>query len=357
MPEGAEPPPQPRAWAFCKSVRLERKARADRNRRIHHVTVATVTERHVSTAAQPTRPPNSSILIVGYGAFGEAIHAAVAHRSDAEVSVFSRSRRDFRLPPLEVFASPQEIEIERFDVVIVALPSDAIREVLEQGCRGVRPDTAFLSCVKGMDPTSGRFPSDVISQATGSDYIAVMTGASFADEMGHGKPVFLTLACTNVVLGRDLIERLQNPFLRLELTDDVRGLEIAGVGKNIIAIGAGIADGLGLGDNFRASFIARGVVELRRASEKLGGRADTIVAGGALADFFLSCTSSRSRNYALGMRVAAGAATPDTLAEGWHSAELFLALLRSQHIDSAYFAAIVAALRDPRRLAASLETA
>jgi glycerol-3-phosphate dehydrogenase (NAD(P)+) len=295
----------------------------------------------------------SSVLILGYGAFGRAVHAALARRHDLAISVYSRSPKAYEHPPVEVFDRPAAIDIQSFDVVIVALPGHAVREVLE-ACRGVSPGTAFLSCVKGMDPVSGRFPSDIIYEATGSDYAAVMSGASFADEMLLGRPVFLTLACTNILLGRELIARLDNPMLHLELTDDVRGLEIAGVGKNIIALGAGMADGLELGDNFRATFIARGVVELRMVADKLGGRADTIVAAGALADFFLSCSSPRSRNYSHGWKLAQGTSEPSALAEGWHSAELFVALLRSHHVSSSYFETIVDALGNPALIVNSL---
>jgi glycerol-3-phosphate dehydrogenase (NAD(P)+) len=299
------------------------------------------------------RDTPAELLILGYGAFGRAVHSAIARRGDLAISVYSRSPKEFEHQPVQVFDRPAAIDVARFKIVLVALPGHAVREVLE-GCSNVSPGTAFLSCVKGMDPISGRFPSDVIFEATGSDYTAVMSGASFADEMLLGRPVYLTLACTNVLLGQDLIDQLANPVLQLELTDDVRGLEIAGVGKNIIALGAGMADGLALGDNFRAAFIARGVVELREAAEKLGGRADTIVTAGALADFFLSCSSPRSRNYAQGLRLASAGSASDVLSEGLHSAELFVALLRSQHASSPYFEAIVAALAEPRLIAHSL---
>ncbi|MEP7158674.1 MAG: hypothetical protein ABI797_04550, partial [Chloroflexota bacterium] len=211
---------------------------------------------------EAARTARTNLVIVGYGAFGRAVHTALAQRDDVAISVYSRSARTYDHAPVGTFDDAARIPLADFDVVVVALPGTAVREVLH-GLPRASGTTAFLSCVKGMDPESGMFPSDVIYEATGSDYIAVMSGASFADEMLIGQPVFLTLACANDLLGRDLIERLENPVLRLELSDDVRGLEIAGVGKNIIALGAGMADGLELGDNFRAAFIARGIVELR----------------------------------------------------------------------------------------------
>jgi glycerol-3-phosphate dehydrogenase (NAD(P)+) len=292
-------------------------------------------------------------LILGYGAFGRAVHTALAQREDLAISVYNRSPRTFERPPVAVFDDAARIPVDDYDIVVVALPGHAVREVLQR-LPAPKGSTAYLSCVKGMDPESGRFPSDVIYEATGSDFVAVMSGASFADEMLLGRPVFLTLACANESLGRDLIDRLESPVLRLELSDDVRGLEIAGVGKNIIALGAGLADGLELGDNFRAAFIARGIVELRHVAEKFGGRADTIVATGALADFILSCSSTRSRNYSHGWHLARGDATAGALAEGRHSAESFVAMLHEQHIQSTYFQTICAALASPHLIGDSL---
>jgi glycerol-3-phosphate dehydrogenase (NAD(P)+) len=296
--------------------------------------------------------PRSSILILGYGAFGRAVHAALSHRDDAVISVYSRSPKAFEKPVAASFRTMRGVRLADYDVVVIALPGHAVREVLEDSRRA--ESTAYLSCVKGMDPVSGQFPSDVIYAATGSDYIAVMSGASFGDEMLLGRPVFLTLACANVLLGRELIDRLHNEVLQLELSDDVRGLEVAGVGKNIIALGAGVGDGLALGDNFRAAFIARGIVELRRIASKLGARPDTIVVAGALADFFLSCSSPRSRNYSFGLALGAGTVSPELLAEGRHSAEAFVTMLRQHQIESAYFDAIAASLGQPAAISGSL---
>ena len=294
----------------------------------------------------------TSVLILGYGTFGRAVHAALSHRTDAAISVYSRSAKVSK-PVAASFRSMRDVHVADYDIVVIALPGYAVREVLEDS-RLEAKSTAYLSCVKGMDPVSGQFPSDVIYAATGSDYIAVMSGASFGDEMLRGRPVFLTLACANLLLGRELVERLHNEVLQLELSDDVRGLEVAGVGKNIIALGAGVADGLALGENFRAAFIARGIVELRRIAGKLGARADTIVVAGALADFFLSCSSPRSRNYSFGLALGAGRASPASLVEGRHSAEAFSRLLREHLIESTYFDAIAASLGEPAAISDSL---
>jgi len=298
--------------------------------------------------------PRTAVLIVGYGAFGRAVHAALSPRDDVSVSVYSRSPREFDHPVEQTLSSLESIAVAHYDIVLVAVPGNAVRDVLRRPSSWA-DTTAFLSGVKGMDPDSGWFPSDVIYQATGSDYIAVMSGASVADEMLSGRPVFLTLACANLNLGQELIDRIGNKSLHLELTDDVRGLEISGVGKNIVAIGAGIADGLGLGENFRSAFIARGIVELTAVADRCGGRGETIVSTGSLADVILSCSSNRTRNYAYGVALGRGEPPPQTLAEGKVAAESFMRLLAAHAIKSAYFTSIVDALAEPARLTGALD--
>ena len=296
----------------------------------------------------------TSVLIVGYGAFGRAVHAALSQRDDVSVSVFSRSPKEFDHPVAQTLSSLDSSDGVDYDIVLVAVPGSAVRDVLQR-TRSWSDTTAFLSSVKGMDPETGWFPSDVIYQATRSDYIAVMSGASVADEMLRGRPVFLTLACANLTLGQELIDRIENKSLRLELTDDVRGLEISGVGKNIVAIGAGIADGLELGENFRSAFIARGIVELTAVADRCGGRGETIVSTGSLADVILSCSSPRTRNYSYGLAIGRGEPPPATLAEGKIAAVSFMQMLQAHAIESPYFSAIAAALVEPARLTGALD--
>ncbi|HEY7464341.1 MAG TPA: hypothetical protein VH987_07885 [Candidatus Limnocylindria bacterium] len=306
-------------------------------------------------AAEPAQRSNTGdvtrLLILGYGAFGRAFHAAISTRGDVDVSVYNRSQRTFDHPVQHVIARADGIALDAYDVVVVTLPSHAIGEVLGGRASAASESTAFVSCVKGIDATSARFPSEVIYASTGSSFIAVMSGASFADEMLAGHPVFLTFACANPELGRRVAGQLENERLRFELTTDVRGLEVAGVGKNIIALGAGLADGLGMGENFRASFIAQGVVELSGVAQQLGGDPRTVISAGALADFFLSCSSPKSRNYQHGLRLAREEDPDGALAEGVGSAEGFVSILRRHRISSGYFETILAALHEPREIA------
>lgn len=208
-----------------------------------------------------------------------------------------RSKHEIRFPSARIIHEQRDFDCSKIDVVIVALPSNAIGEILRAGGRIAAPHTAFVSRARGIDGASGLMPNRIIRNNTGSSYIAVISSASVPDEMLLGRPVYVSLACINPYLGQLSIDRLQNPSLRFSFTDDLCGWEIAGVGKSIIALGSGIADGLDLGENFRASFIARGIVALRSAIERLGGRPETMLSPGALSDVILTSSSVKSCNY------------------------------------------------------------
>jgi glycerol-3-phosphate dehydrogenase (NAD(P)+) len=184
----------------------------------------------------------------------------------------------------------------------------------------------------------------------------MLSGPTFAREMLAGRRAWMSLGCAQAEIGLALARRLDGPGLSLTPTTDLRGLEIIGVAKNIIAIGAGLSEGLGLGENARASYVARGIGELERLLPALGGRAETVLSPGGLGDLILTCTSDQSRNYRfgqdLGLRLhqpsaATMAAGPVPLAEGSRSISAFLAFIRRSGTASAYFEGLAAAIANP----------
>jgi glycerol-3-phosphate dehydrogenase (NAD(P)+) len=310
--------------------------------------------------------PLLRLLIIGYGAFGRALALALHKRGDIAIDIFSRR------PPAEhgdqrvvtqFIHDLAAIDLARYEIVILALPSGALASVLDQIPHG-RSGTTILSCVKGMDAATHAFPTDLIALHTPGHRIGMLSGPTFAGEMLAGHRVWMSLGCADGAVGRALAARLGGPQLALTATTDLRGLEIIGVAKNIIAIGAGLSDGLGLGENTRASYVACGIRELQRLLPSLGGRAETVMATGALGDLILTCTSRQSRNYRfgadLGQRLAAEPAASISgivpLAEGSRSIAAFLAFIRRQGTSSAYFEGLAAAMADPQRMAAKLLT-
>ena len=304
------------------------------------------------------------LLIIGYGAFGQALTLSLHRRGDIAIDVFTRRSA----PPDQRQAAASrfihhlpEIDLDAYDIVILALPSGALASVLEQ-IPNCLPGPAMLSCVKGMDAETHAFPTDLIALHLPGHPIGMLSGPTFAGEMMAGHKVWMSLGCPDLERGRALAARLGGPLLELTATPDLRGLEIVGVAKNIIAIGAGLTQGLGLGENTRASYVTRGIGELHRLLPGLGGMAETVMAPGALGDLILTCTSRQSRNYRfgadLGERLAASpredAAALVPLAEGSRSIDSFLAFIRRQGAASPFFEGLAAAIAHPPEMAARL---
>jgi glycerol-3-phosphate dehydrogenase (NAD(P)+) len=314
------------------------------------------------TPATPVAPLR--LLIIGYGAFGQALALSLHRGRNIAIDVFTRrpAAIDERLAAVARFVHQlPEIDLSSYDVAILALPSGALASVLDQIPRAT-PRATVLSCVKGMDAQTHAFPTDLIALHLPGHPIGMLSGPTFAAEMMAGHKVWMSLGCTDLVQGRALAAKLDGPLIALTATTDLRGLEIVGVAKNIIAIGAGLSAGLGLGENTRASYVARGIGELQRLLPSLGGVAGTVMAPGALGDLILTCTSLQSRNYRfghdLGQRLVA-APTVDAsalvpLAEGSRSIAAFLAFIRRQGTASPFFEGLAAAIAHPPTMAARL---
>ena len=307
--------------------------------------------------------PPLRLLIIGYGAFGQALTLSL-HRPDIAIDVFTRrpAPQDPRLAAVSRFIHHLPgIDLAAYDVALLALPSGALASVLDRIPRAA-PRAVVLSCVKGMDAETHAFPTDLIARHLPGHPIGMLSGPTFAGEMMAGHKVWMTLGCAELARGEALAARLGGPLLAFTATADLRGLEIVGVAKNIIAIGAGLTQGLGLGENTRASYVARGIGELQRLLPALGGAAETVMAPGALGDIVLTCTSRQSRNYRfgadLGERLAAApGADPAALiplAEGSRSIDSFLAFIRRQGTASPFFAGLAEAIAHPPTMAARL---
>jgi len=311
-----------------------------------------------------TSPSLLRVLIIGYGAFGQALTLSLHRGQGIAIDVFTRrpAAVDQRLAAVARFIHHlSEIDLGSYDLAILALPSGALASVLDQIPH--RDSRAMvLSCVKGMDADTHAFPTDLIALHLPGHPIGMLSGPTFAAEMMAGHKVWMSLGCTDLAEGQALAARLGGPLLSLTATADLRGLEIVGVAKNIIAIGAGLSEGLGLGENTRASYVARGIGELQRLLPILGGASETVMAPGALGDLILTCTSRQSRNYRfghdLGQRLASAPTTDASalvpLAEGSRSISAFLEFIRRQGAASPFFEGLAAAIAHPQTMAARL---
>lgn len=249
--------------------------------------------------------------ILGAGAFGTAL--AVALSPVRPVTLWARnlpaSREIARLPGVTIPANVALTDdlgaaLEGQDHAILALPAQALRGFLAE--HGAALDGRWLiNTAKGIDLATGESPSTLIAAACPSARIAALTGPSFAADIARGLPTALTLASGDPGL-EALQHALSTPVLRLYRSDDLRGAELGGALKNVVAIAAGVAIGAGFGDSARAALITRGFAEMVRLATHLGARAETLAGLSGLGDLVLTSTSELSRNFRYGRALGAG---------------------------------------------------
>lgn len=188
--------------------------------------------------------------------------------------------------------------------VLIATPSQGFRAVLQ---RIGADDHRVAWATKGFEHDTGLLPHEVARRELGETRpLAVLSGPTFAREVGQGLPTAITLAGTDGDFTESLAARLHGPHFRVYTGDDMTGVEVGGAVKNVIAIGAGIADGLGFGANARAALLTRGLAEISRLGLALGGRLETFMGLAGMGDLVLTCTDNQSRNRRMGLALAAG---------------------------------------------------
>jgi glycerol-3-phosphate dehydrogenase (NAD(P)+) len=213
-----------------------------------------------------------------------------------------------------------------------------------------------IACAKGIERGSHQFMTEVIAQAAPDAIPAILSGPSFADDVARGLPTAVTLATKDEELAGILVQALGSATFRPYHTTDVRGVEIGGAAKNVLAIAAGIAVGKKLGASAQAALTTRGFSELTRLGRALGARAETLVGLSGLGDLILTCASPQSRNFALGLALGRGDAPPrDKLAEGEFTAPVLIELAASQNVDMPVSKAVAAILSGAVTIDAAIE--
>ena len=195
----------------------------------------------------------------------------------------------------------------------------------------------MVSCAKGIERGTHAFMTEVLGQAAPGRPTAILSGPSFAADVAAGLPTAVTLASADEGLARALCDALRGPNLRLYHSTDVRGVEIGGAAKNVLAIACGVAAGRGLGASASAALVARGFAELRRFGEAFGARSSTLMGLSGLGDLVLTCSSPQSRNFAFGQALGRGASVAEAregrLAEGVFTALALIELARVRGVD------------------------
>ncbi len=270
------------------------------------------------------------ITVLGAGSWGTAlaIHCARAGhdvslwgRDEGLVDDIARSRENVRyLPSIKIderiypTASVDEALADA-RLVIAAVPSHGMRYVLRAAALFFPRDAVIVSATKGLETDSLDRMSQVIAEEAPGRAIAVLSGPSFALEVARGLPTAVVVASASADSAAAVQELLKGPSLRLYVTDDVTGVEFGGALKNIIAIAAGVVEGLGIGHNAMAALITRGLVEMSRLAAAEGSRRETLAGLSGLGDLVLTCTGDLSRNRRVGIELGRGRKIADILAE------------------------------------------
>ncbi len=219
---------------------------------------------------------------------------------------------------------------------LVVTPAQHMRAVLE---RAADCDKPLILCAKGIEERSGQLLHQVAKELCPNAEVAVLSGPTFAHEVAKGLPTAVTLAAEDAALAERLRDRINQPAFRIYISDDVAGAEIGGAVKNVLAIACGVVEGKGLGQNARAALIGRGFAEMTRFGLALGAKRETLAGLSGLGDLVLTCSSTSSRNYSLGVGIGEGRsatglmANRNTVAEGAFTAPVLARLAREKGID------------------------
>ena len=288
--------------------------------------------------------------VIGGGAWGTAL-AQVASAGGRETllwamerdvvdAVNSRHENPLFLAgiPLNpaIRATTDLSELDTCDAWLVVTPAQHMRAVLESAPKCDKP---LVLCSKGIEEKSGELLHRVARQTCTDAEVAVLSGPTFAHEVARGLPTAVTLAAEDSSLAKQLRDRIALPTFRIYVSDDVAGAEVGGAVKNVLAIACGVVEGKGLGQNARAALVGRGFAEMTRFGMAFGARRETLAGLSGLGDLVLTCSSTSSRNYSLGLGIGEGRSPAElmsnrtTVAEGAFTAPVLARLARDKGID------------------------
>ena len=278
-----------------------------------------------------------TIAVLGAGAWGTALSVLLARNGrrvwlwgndPKQLERLTRERvnaaalPNIALPPLVEPSAGLDLIVRKARDFLIAVPSHAFRATLGALRADLSADATIAWATKGLEPGSGRLLSDVAREALGSSAaIAVISGPTFAGEIARGLPAALTVAAPQPVVAEHVAAWLRNERVRVYTNDDIAGVQLGGAIKNVMAIAAGISDGLGFGANARAALITRGLAELTRLGVALGGKRETFMGLTGAGDLILTCTDNTSRNRRVGLGLGQGRVLADVLREIGQEAE------------------------------------
>jgi glycerol-3-phosphate dehydrogenase (NAD(P)+) len=296
-----------------------------------------------------------SVTVLGAGSWGTALavhlarigHTVRLWSIESEIVAEMTTRRanavylpDIALPPEVHPTTSLEEALDGAELVLSSVPSHATREVMRACAPLLRSSAIIVSAAKGLElETLDRMSQVIEQELEGRCAVVVLSGPSFAIEVAREMPTAVSVACADLAAAKRVQAELRGRFFRLYTTTDVPGVEIGGALKNVIAIAAGVVEGLGLGHNTLAALITRGLVEIMRLAAAEGGRRETLAGLTGLGDLVLTCTGPYSRNRHVGIELAKGRPLDQILAgmkmvaEGVKTTEAALALGARRNVE------------------------
>jgi glycerol-3-phosphate dehydrogenase (NAD(P)+) len=280
-----------------------------------------------------TDPGNFKLGVVGAGSWGTALADLLASKGyPVDLWVFEKDVKDQILATGEnqVFLAGVQLSpnlhpsndiaevVSGKDLVVVVVPSHVLRETTRRMSSSVSGDAIIVSATKGIENKTHLTMTGVLQETLAQipdDHMAVLSGPSFAPEVAKKYPTVVTVAAKDLEIAELVQEVFATPHFRVYTSDDVLGVELGGSLKNVIAIAAGVIDGLGLGLNTRAALITRGMTEIRRLGLKLGANPRTFTGLAGFGDLILTCTGHLSRNHTVGKKIGEGQKLSEILAE------------------------------------------
>jgi glycerol-3-phosphate dehydrogenase (NAD(P)+) len=303
-------------------------------------------------------PSHNSVAVIGAGAWGTAL-ASVAARAGRDVMLYARdaeaaahmtaTRENPRLPGVNldarIIVTSDIAAAAHADIILLVIPAQNLREAATKLAPHLATATPVIACAKGIERGTHKFMTEVIAEAAPYAVPAILSGPSFADDVARGLPTAVTLATKDEALASALVQALGSATFRPYHTADVRGVEIGGAAKNVLAIAAGIAVGKQLGASAQAALTTRGFSELVRLGRACGARSETMSGLSGLGDLILSCSSPQSRNFSLGIALGRGERpAKGKLAEGEFTAPVLIELAASKDVDMPVSSAVAAIL-------------
>jgi glycerol-3-phosphate dehydrogenase (NAD(P)+) len=313
------------------------------------------------------------IAVLGAGAWGIALANAVA-RAGRAVTLYARDaqaaaqlakeRTSARLPGVRlepaVAVGGSIAEAAQGDAVLIAVPAQVLRTVARAVEPVITAGTPVVACAKGIERGSRKFMTDVIAESAPRVVPAILSGPSFAIDVARGLPTAITLATRDEAVAAALAGALGSVTFRLYHSTDVRGVEIGGAAKNVLAIAAGIVSGRKLGASAAAALTTRGFAELFRFGAAFGARSETLTGLAGLGDLILTCSTPQSRNFSLGVALGQGqapeAARKGHLAEGFDTAPVLVELAAAKKVEMPIASAVAAVLSGTMSVDAAIES-